>query len=132
MKKRLAAALGAMALLGAIAPALAVSPASAAATVEIKSAADTHCVDEIANSSHTIELTSCQRAANEEWTEAAVGGGLARFQNSSNGASLAQSWSVGGGLIQNADDGQCLTQSGFQVIFTQCLKNSDQIWELTP
>jgi hypothetical protein len=149
MKKRLCAVLGAIALLGALAPALAASPASAAATSELKSVVNTHCVDEIANASHTIDLTSCEKAANQEWTVASVLDGLAvRFQNASTGACLAdrggavqvtgcnpssleQAWIIEGGQIESGDNGDCLTQSGFQVTLTPCSGSSAENWELT-
>lgn len=161
MKNRICAFLGALAILGALAPALAASPAAASATSEVKSVAITHCLDELANSSNSLGLTSCVGAANQEWhIDLESMGDFVRFQNASTGACLAdrsgtvqvtgcdpssptQLWTELVGENRNDVEFQnaqgtangsvgCLTQSGFQVVFAPCsTSNPAQNWQIT-
>ena len=141
-----------------LAPALAASPASAATTSEVKSLNNTHCIDELANSSHTVALTSCQKAANEEWTIAFVNSTDIRFQDASTGGCLAerpgtgivitgcnpsspeQQWdelvfesgSTISSVFENeAVSGACLNQTGFSTDVVTCnTASKSQHWQL--
>jgi hypothetical protein len=93
VKKTLGGVAGVLAFVGLIAPVIAASPASAASSVEVKSVSITHCLDELANSSHAVALTSCEGAPNEEWTIAVLPSEtdtIVRFQNIQTGACLAE------------------------------------------